>query len=60
MAAIWRLLRWLSTWAAPQASSLGSIGRAFRPGWEDIFRMNQKQLEVRFLSSTMFVYRATG
>lgn len=33
----------------PSAGSLGSTSAqplVFRPGWEDIFRMNQKQLEV--------------
>ena len=37
----------------PSAGSLGSTSaepHIFRPGWEDIFRMNQKQLEVCFLS----------
>lgn len=34
----------------PSMGSLGSTSaepQVFRPGWEDIFRMNQKQLEVR-------------
>ena len=34
----------------PSMGSLGSTSaepHVFRPGWEDIFRMNQKQLEVR-------------
>ena len=33
----------------PSMGSLGSTSsepHVFRPGWEDIFRMNQKQLEV--------------
>ena len=33
----------------PSVGSLGSTSsepHVFRPGWEDIFRMNQKQLEV--------------
>jgi len=37
----------------PSVGSLGSTSakpHIFRPGWEDIFRMNQKQLEVCFLS----------
>jgi hypothetical protein len=37
----------------PSMGSLGSTSaepHVFRPGWEDIFRMNQKQLEVRVQS----------
>ena len=33
---------------AGAAAGAGAQGAGvFRPGWEDIFRMNQKQLEVR-------------
>ncbi|KAK9834239.1 hypothetical protein WJX84_003552, partial [Apatococcus fuscideae] len=35
-----------SSAAAPSASALNDVDGVFRPGWEDIFRMNQKQLEV--------------
>jgi hypothetical protein len=40
---------YLAGGTAPDGQAAGGAAGVFRPGWEDIFRMNQKQLEVRGL-----------